>query len=148
MTQFVDVNRMTPVIIIPANWSMIGYSRQSNPQSMLKPCPCCGSTKIHVVAPNDGCYCWDCGLTMPNRPNWRERWNKRVEGCSKDGPMDCDEGRVCPKCGKAMVLCKVTVQGKDEKTHYESWVCGECGYKEDERVTMEEGEPIGEGDRE
>ena len=44
----------------------------------LKPCPCCGSMKIHVVAPDDGCYCWDCGLTMPNRPNWRERWNERV----------------------------------------------------------------------
>ena len=45
----------------------------------LKPCPCCGSTKIHVVAPDDGCYCWDCGLTMPKRPNWRERWNRRAE---------------------------------------------------------------------
>lgn len=45
----------------------------------LKPCPCCGSSKIHVVAPDDGCYCWECGLTMPKRPNWRERWNKRVK---------------------------------------------------------------------
>ena len=48
-------------------------------QSDLKPCPCCGSTKIHVVAPDDGCYCWECGLAMPKRPNWRERWNRRVE---------------------------------------------------------------------
>ena len=45
----------------------------------LKPCPCCGSTRVHVVAPDDGCYCWDCGLTMPNRDNWRERWNRRPE---------------------------------------------------------------------
>jgi len=45
----------------------------------LKPCPCCGSTKIHVVAPDDGCYCWECGLTMPKRPNWAERWNRRVK---------------------------------------------------------------------
>lgn len=44
----------------------------------LKSCPCCGSSRIHVVAPDDGCYCWDCGLTMPNRPDWRARWNRRV----------------------------------------------------------------------
>ena len=44
----------------------------------LNPCPCCGSTKIHVVAPDDGCYCWECGLTMPKRPNWMERWNRRA----------------------------------------------------------------------
>lgn len=51
---------------------------EEHDRKLLKPCPCCGSTKIHVVAPDDGCYCWECGLTMPNRPNWRERWNRRV----------------------------------------------------------------------
>lgn len=50
----------------------------SEEMTELKPCPCCGSTKIHIVAPDDGCYCWDCGLTMPKRPNWMERWNRRV----------------------------------------------------------------------
>lgn len=42
----------------------------------------------------------------------------------------CDDGRICPKCGKVMILCKVTIQGKDETTHYERWVCDGCGYKE------------------
>lgn len=74
MTQYDNVNRMTYTDGITKNWS----SGQSNPQPSLKPCPCCGSTRLHVVAPDDGCYCWDCGLTMPNRPNWRERWNRRV----------------------------------------------------------------------
>ena len=54
------------------------YSGQTNPQTELKPCPCCGSTRIHVVAPDDGCYCWDCGLMMPNRKDWRARWNRRA----------------------------------------------------------------------
>lgn len=45
----------------------------------LKACPCCGSTRVHVSAPDNGCYCWECGLTMPDRPNWRERWNRRVK---------------------------------------------------------------------
>ena len=44
----------------------------------LKSCPCCGSSRIHVIAPDNGCYCWDCGLTMPNRKDWRARWNRRV----------------------------------------------------------------------
>lgn len=64
------------------NESQTGHSfTMSYPQPVeeLKPCPCCGSMKIHVVAPDDGCYCWDCGLTMPNRPDWRERWNRRVK---------------------------------------------------------------------
>lgn len=37
---------------------------------------------------------------------------------------DCDEGRICPKCGKVMVLCE------DEKTYYQIWECDGCGYKE------------------
>ena len=55
------------------------YSGQAPSKPTLKPCPCCGSTNIHVVAPDDGCYCWDCGLTMPNRKDWRARWNRRVK---------------------------------------------------------------------
>ena len=35
-----------------------------------------------------------------------------------------DEERICPKCGKVMVLCK------DEKTYYQIWECDGCGYKE------------------
>lgn len=80
MTQFVEINGgLYKVERNSKNWSMTGFSGQSNPQPTLLPCPCCGSTRIHVVAPDDGCYCWDCGLTMPNRPNWRERWNRRVK---------------------------------------------------------------------
>lgn len=39
---------------------------------------------------------------------------------------DCDEGRICSKCGKTMVLCE------DEKTCYQIWECDGCGYKEDD----------------
>ena len=38
----------------------------------------------------------------------------------------CEEERICPKCGKVMILCE------DEKTYYQIWECDECGYKEDE----------------
>ena len=43
-----------------------------------------------------------------------------------DEYTDCDEGRICPKCGKAMVLCE------DERTYYEIWECDGCGYREDD----------------
>jgi predicted RNA-binding Zn-ribbon protein involved in translation (DUF1610 family) len=36
----------------------------------------------------------------------------------------CDKGRICPKCGKEMVLCE------DERTFHEIWECDGCGYKE------------------
>jgi len=39
---------------------------------------------------------------------------------------DCDEGRICPRCGKVMILCE------DEKTCYQIWECDGCGYKEDD----------------
>lgn len=41
-------------------------------------------------------------------------------------PMDCDEGRICPRCGKVMILCE------DEKTYYQMWECDGCGHKEDD----------------
>lgn len=63
----------------------------------LKPCPCCGSTKIHVVAPDDGCYCWECGLTMPKRPEWRDRWNKRASILE---PFPCSECEKPPRLVK------------------------------------------------
>ena len=44
----------------------------------------------------------------------------------KDVPMDCDEGRICPKCGKVMILCE------DEKTYRQIWECDGCGHKENE----------------
>jgi len=37
---------------------------------------------------------------------------------------DCDDGRICPRCGKIMVLCE------DERTYYQFWECDGCGYKE------------------
>lgn len=40
--------------------------------------------------------------------------------------MKEDEGRICPKCGKTMVLCE------DEKTYYQIWECDGCGHKEDD----------------
>lgn len=45
---------------------------------------------------------------------------------SKWRPLDCDEGRICPICGKVMIL------GEDEKTYYQKWECDGCGYKEDD----------------
>ena len=39
--------------------------------------------------------------------------------------MEEDE-KICPKCGKAMVLCE------DEKTFHQIWECDKCGYKEDD----------------
>lgn len=40
--------------------------------------------------------------------------------------QDCDEGRICPKCGKVMILCE------DERTYYQIWECDGCGHKEDD----------------
>lgn len=37
--------------------------------------------------------------------------------------VDCDEGRICPRCGTVMILCE------DEQTYHEIWECNECGYK-------------------
>ena len=38
---------------------------------------------------------------------------------------DCDEGRICPKCGKAMIL------HKEERTFYPIWwECDGCRHKE------------------
>ena len=42
------------------------------------------------------------------------------------GYADWEIGRICPKCGNAMVLCE------DEKTCYQIWECDGCGYKEDD----------------
>lgn len=39
---------------------------------------------------------------------------------------DCDEGRICPKCGKVMILCE------DERTYHGIWECDGCGHKEAE----------------
>lgn len=39
---------------------------------------------------------------------------------------DCDEGRICPKCGKVMILCE------DERTYHQFWECDGCGYKEED----------------
>ena len=42
------------------------------------------------------------------------------------GYADWEIGRICPKCGKVMVLCE------DEKTYYQIWECDGCGYKEED----------------
>lgn len=39
-------------------------------------------------------------------------------------PEECDKGRICPKCGKVMVLCE------DERTYNQFWECDGCGHKE------------------
>lgn len=49
---------------------------------------------------------------------------EEVEQGSERKIDDCDKGRICPKCGKVMVLCE------DERTYNEIWECDECGYKE------------------
>ena len=52
--------------------------------------------------------------------------NVRIPSNCKIKSIDCDEGRICPKCGKVMILCE------DEETYYQIWECDRCGYKEDE----------------
>ena len=67
------------------------WNREGERMTSLKQCPCCGSTRIHVFAPDDGCRCWDCSLTMPNVPDWRERWNRRASE-----PYPCSECERIP----------------------------------------------------
>ena len=58
-----------------------------------------------------------------------EKWRVLLESvcdCRSERYMTAYEDRICPKCGKAMVLCE------DEKTYYQIWECDGCGYKEDE----------------
>lgn len=42
------------------------------------------------------------------------------------GYRDWEIGRICPKCGRVMVLCE------DEKTYHQIWECDNCGYKEED----------------
>lgn len=99
----------------------------------LKPCPFCGSRGatvfgvtnkgiefFQILCVNQQCYIKT--RRYHTRTEAKDSWNKRV----KDVPMDCDEGRICPKCGKVMVLCE------DEKTYHQIWECDGCGHKEDE----------------
>ena len=45
----------------------------------LKPCPCCGSNRLHLFALDDGVKCWECGLKLTGVSDWAERWNRRVK---------------------------------------------------------------------
>lgn len=92
----------------------------------LKPCPFCGSDAIF----SDGYNHWyvrcsnqECLVRTRrflDKSKAKDCWNRRA----KVVPMDCDKDRICPKCGKVMILCE------DEKTYYQIWECDGCGYKE------------------
>lgn len=42
------------------------------------------------------------------------------------GYRDWEIGRICPKCGRVMVLCE------DERTYHQFWECDGCGYREED----------------
>lgn len=44
----------------------------------LKPCPCCGSNRLHIFAMDDGVKCLDCGVKITGVSDWKERWNRRA----------------------------------------------------------------------
>ena len=93
MTQFVDVNRMTPAVTIPANWSMTGFSRQSNPCPTLESCPFCGGeVEYHnlfkayhdTVIPYRYILCKGCRLVITDfalmkNDNLIDLFNRRVK---------------------------------------------------------------------
>lgn len=87
-----------------------------------------------IKTPWDPPKCHVCGSEMRmSSPTTREYFCEkcmaiydRFGNKIRDGPMDCDEGRICPKCGKVMILCE------DEKTYYQIWECDGCGYKEED----------------
>lgn len=68
-------------------------------------------------------------VEYPKQTNMDEYGDKEKGGeimTDNRGYTDCDEGRICPKCGEAMILCE------DEKTYYQIWECDGCGYKEED----------------
>lgn len=44
----------------------------------LKPCPFCGSDRLHLFAMDDGVKCLDCGAKITGVIDWKERWNRRA----------------------------------------------------------------------
>lgn len=87
-----------------------------------------GGVKTKVVQPVKSYPCGDCAnentdvcdsCVIPNESGSRpSNWKP------KDTPKDCDEGRICPKCGKVMTLCV------DERFYYQTWECDGCGHME------------------
>lgn len=47
----------------------------------LKPCPFCGSRRLHIYALDNGVRCCDCSAKIVDVPDWRERWNRRTDDC-------------------------------------------------------------------
>lgn len=87
-------------------------------------CPECGNTKF---------YCYPQTVIVgKQKHDWEYTCTKckcvtvlrTVDWRVKNVLVDCDEGRICPKCGKVMILCE------DEKTYNEIWECDGCGHKE------------------
>lgn len=92
MTQFVDVNRMTYMDGINKNWSMTGFSRQSNPNPTLESCPFCGAeveyhnlfkTYHDTVIPYRYILCKGCRLIISDTllmksDNLIDLFNRRV----------------------------------------------------------------------
>ena len=92
MTQFVDINRMTYMDGINKNWSMTGFSRQTNPCPTLESCPFCGgeveyhnSFRIYhdTVIPYRYILCKGCRLIITDSAlmksdNLIDLFNRRV----------------------------------------------------------------------
>lgn len=49
-----------------------------NEYRILKPCPFCGSDRLHIYAMDDGVRCWECSAKITGVPDWQKRWNRRV----------------------------------------------------------------------
>lgn len=88
MTQFVEINGVLYKVVRNTNWSMTGFSGQSNPQSVPKPCPFCGSHDIHTFEPtayevgdNASVRCEDCGAEIRGKTLRiaLRTWNRRVK---------------------------------------------------------------------
>lgn len=92
MTQFVDINRMTYMDGINKNWSMTGFSRQTNPCPTLESCPFCGGeveyhnsfrTYHDTVIPYRYILCKGCRLIITDSAlmksdNLIDLFNRRV----------------------------------------------------------------------
>lgn len=92
MTQFVDVNRMTYMDGINKNWSMTGFSGQTNPCPTLESCPFCGGeveyhnlfkTYHDTVIPYRYILCKGCRLIITDSAlmksdNLIDLFNRRV----------------------------------------------------------------------
>ncbi len=89
MTPFDDVNRMTPLLEIPGNWTLPGFSEWNNFRPTIRSCPFCGSDnintfepKIYEVLDDASVKCGECGAEVHGATLAiaLRKWNRRVIG--------------------------------------------------------------------